>query len=78
MAFPQHTFFAATLLILSAVAAPASLACGGGGSGAYRKPARPDQAHHQTIVSPQARGSEPLSEAATPGLPAQPAAAPAP
>jgi len=35
-------------LILALLAStPEALACGGGGSGSYRKPARPGQHHHQ-------------------------------
>jgi hypothetical protein len=33
---------------------PAVLACGGGGSGSYRKPPRPDQHHDTTSLNPQA------------------------
>jgi len=36
------------LVLAFLVAAPSVLACGGGGSGSYRKPARPDQHQHGT------------------------------
>ena len=32
---------------------PAAMACGGGGSGSYRKPPRPDQYHEKTMANPQ-------------------------
>jgi hypothetical protein len=32
---------------------PAAMACGGGGSGSYRKPPRPDQYHEKIISNPQ-------------------------
>jgi hypothetical protein len=42
---PTRTLSLALLLALLA-ATPDALACGGGGSGSYRKPARPGQQHH--------------------------------
>ena len=32
---------------------PAAMACGGGGSGSYRKPPLPDQYHEKIISNPQ-------------------------
>jgi hypothetical protein len=32
---------------------PAAMACGGGGSGSYRKPPRPDQYHEKIMSNPQ-------------------------
>jgi hypothetical protein len=32
---------------------PAAMACGGGGSGSYRKPPRPDQYHEKIMGNPQ-------------------------
>jgi hypothetical protein len=32
---------------------PAAMACGGGGSGSYRKPPRPDQYHEKILSNPQ-------------------------
>ena len=32
---------------------PAAVACGGGGSGSYRKPPRPDQYHEKVMANPQ-------------------------
>jgi hypothetical protein len=43
---------------------PAVLACGGGGSGSYRKPPRPDQHHDTTTQNPQAE--KPSGEITTP------------
>jgi hypothetical protein len=42
---PTRTLSLALLLALLA-STPDALACGGGGSGSYRKPARPGQHHH--------------------------------
>jgi hypothetical protein len=42
---PTRTLSLALLLALLACT-PDALACGGGGSGSYRKPARPGQHHH--------------------------------
>ena len=36
------------------ISSPAAMACGGGGSGSYRKPPRPDQNHEKVMGSPQA------------------------
>ena len=42
-------------LVISVLAfSPLALACGGGGSGSYRKPPRPDHQHDSTALSPQA------------------------
>jgi len=32
---------------------PAAMACGGGGSGSYRKPPRPDHYHEKIMANPQ-------------------------
>lgn len=45
-------FCGAALAVISLVAATEVLACGGGGSGAYRKPPRPDQHQHAHSVEP--------------------------
>jgi hypothetical protein len=42
-------------LMISLLAfSPLALACGGGGSGSYRKPPRPGHQHNSTALSPQA------------------------
>jgi len=43
---------------------PVALACGGGGSGSYRKPPRPDQHHDTTNLNSQAE--KPSGEITTP------------
>ena len=53
---PTRTLGLALILALLA-STPHALACGGGGSGSYRKPARPGQHQH----SPAAPSSEPGS-----------------
>jgi len=42
-----------TLLIGLITFSPAAMACGGGGSGSYRKPPRPDQFHEKVMANPQ-------------------------
>ena len=39
-----------TLILALLASTPHALACGGGGSGSYRKPARPGQHQHSTAV----------------------------
>jgi hypothetical protein len=46
---------ALTLALLASM--PDALACGGGGSGSYRKPARPGQHHHSRAVPSSKTGS---------------------
>jgi hypothetical protein len=45
---------------------PACLACGGGGSGGYRKPVRPDHFNHQPATQGNASGSNPAPTATAP------------
>jgi hypothetical protein len=52
---PTRTIRLALILALLA-STPDALACGGGGSGSYRKPARPSQHQHQH--SPAVSSSE--------------------
>ena len=42
-----------TLAIGLITFSPAAMACGGGGSGSYRKPPRPDQYHEKIMANPQ-------------------------
>ena len=42
-----------TLAIGLITFSPAAMACGGGGSGSYRKPPRPDQYHEKIKANPQ-------------------------
>lgn len=44
-------------LVLTLMAIPSTLACGGGGSGGYRKPARPGHAQHSPALSSAENGS---------------------
>jgi hypothetical protein len=53
---PTRTLSLALLLGLLA-STPDALACGGGGSGSYRKPARPGQHHHSRAVPSSKTGS---------------------
>ena len=71
MPFLQNFAFARTMVVVALIAlhSPAALACGGGGSGGYRKPVRPEHFTHQ--ASPQA-SSIPSADSATP-TPATPA-----
>ena len=46
------------LIVVLLASTPHALACGGGGSGSYRKPARPGQHQHQ----PQQGAASPSSE----------------
>lgn len=41
--------------------APAALACGGGGSGGYRKPVRPDHFNQTSTKPSNATASEPVA-----------------
>lgn len=51
----------------SAICSPAAMACGGGGSGGYRKPLRPDQIHHHSSTSSTGDTSQlPDTSSATP------------
>jgi hypothetical protein len=56
---PTRTLSLALLLALLA-STPDALACGGGGSGSYRKPARPGQHQHSRAApSSQTRSTAP-------------------
>ena len=53
----NHVFVRTTPYLTLAIGlitfSPAAMACGGGGSGSYRKPPRPDQYHEKTMANPQ-------------------------
>ena len=53
-------------LTLVLLLAPASLACGGGGSGGYRKPVRPDHFNQKPSAQGNASGSNPAPNATAP------------
>jgi hypothetical protein len=53
---PTRSFSLALTLALLASTSHA-MACGGGGSGSYRKPARPGQHHHSRAVPSSKTGS---------------------
>jgi hypothetical protein len=57
----QRSSITAALSLLSGLLliAPAAFACGGGGSGGYRKPVRPDQFHHNGTQQSKATSSGP-------------------
>jgi hypothetical protein len=46
-----------TLLAIVLASTSSALACGGGGSGSYRKPARPGQEQHSTSTPASQQGS---------------------
>ena len=49
--------FSLTLVIALMASTSSALACGGGGSGSYRKPARPGQEQHSTSTPASQQGS---------------------
>ena len=53
---PLRSFSLALVAVLLTTATSA-LACGGGGSGSYRKPARPGQEQHSTSTPASQQGS---------------------
>lgn len=63
---PMRNLSLALILSLLAVT-PSALACGGGGSGSYRKPARPGQHQHQlTPAVPSAALPSSVNESTSP------------
>jgi len=59
---PSRSLSLALVLTLLA-STPEALACGGGGSGSYRKPARPGQHHHSRAVPSSKTGSTTTQDA---------------
>ena len=50
--------FSLALVVALLAATSSALACGGGGSGSYRKPARPGEQHHNPSAPTSQQGSE--------------------